>query len=315
MSAGQKGARNVLDQAGLEQLTDAWDIWAGRATTPGRSIGRSRVYLFFLLARYGGMRPGEIGAFRRSDLDSATGLLQTGDRRIFLPAGAMRPIRRIMSLPEAGEPDFLQMDAGFLRRTFYAVAELANLPPALCAPRALRYARACELLAMRVNPDTVAKSLGFKNPLHLTSLLPLPAAANAKSGNRFTCLITALETGNRTARIFFRLAPHIDLYCICPLENLLMLEPRIGHTATIHIPPASVFPAQAFENCANELECHLLSTEADQHELRLHLAINAHMQLLALVARNNTNSGLFAPGEKLAVHIPPHSIELCQTDL
>ncbi|MBD5642023.1 MAG: hypothetical protein HDQ91_06355 [Desulfovibrio sp.] len=310
MGAGKAETRRVLTPAELESLTDAWSIWIGEAATPGRRLARLRLHLFFLLARFGGLRLAEIASFTPSQLDLATGYLRLEDRGLFMPAGAMRAARRILALAEAGNPEFLRLDSGFLRRAFYGVAELAGLPPALCAPRALRYARANELLAMRMPLELVARSLGFKNPLQLAALFP-PACENAdNSPNSLAGLVLRLEAGQRSARLLIELAPGTYLQVISPLADLLAIEPRPGHAARLHIPPACIFPAANFPDSENRLACALADITGDQFEICLTLGLGSRLKLQAVMSPLVTDFTKFRPGKNFAVHIPPHLIRL-----
>ena len=300
---GQPG-RAVLGQSGLDKLTDAWAIWA--ESESGRGLSRLRLHLYFLLARFGGLRPAEISAFQPSWLDLATGLLSLGERRIFLPAIAMRPLRRILTLAEARKPGFLQMDAGFLRRTFYAVGKLAGLAPALCAPRALRNARALELLRTRMPPELVARTLGFKNPLALPDSLP----ENGVTPNCLAALLLSLETCGNSARLVCEISAHARLNCICSLEDLLYLECQPGQMMTLYAPPGALLPADIFPDCANRLECVLVAITEDPLETRLALAYERKLRLTAAYDRLAPNFTKPQPGELYPVHIPAHLIQL-----
>lgn len=302
---GQAG-RAVLGQSGLDKLTAAWAIWA--ESESGRGLSRLRLHLYFLLARYGGLRPAEISAFQSSWLDLATGLLSLGERRIFLPAMAMRPLRRILTLAEAREAGFLQIDAGFLRRTFYAVGELAGLAPALCAPRALRNARALELLRTRMPPELVARALGFKTPLALPDDLP----ADGATPNLLPALLLSLDTCGNSARLICEISPRARLSCICSLEDLLTLECQPGQMLTLYAPPGALLPAEIFPDCANRLECVLLAITEDQLETRFALAHERKLRLTAAYDRLAPNFTRPQPGELYTVHIPPHLLQLRQ---
>lgn len=153
-----------LTAIGLNQLGAAWEIWASEPQSAARRVARARLHLLFLLIRFGGLRLGEAFCFEAgNDLDRQTGrLLVSGQyaRAIILPMPPMRLLRRILSLHEAETPGFAQLDAGFCRRTFYDVAARAGIHPALAGPRALRQARAHELLRLHVSPGNIREYLG-----------------------------------------------------------------------------------------------------------------------------------------------------------
>ena len=115
--------RNHLTREQLESLTLCWEQWEAEATTRTQKILRARLHLIFLLMRYGGLRLGEVLALEpRACIDTVTGMLRVSGsnaREILLPVSAMRNIRRILGLPQAAEPDFLQFDQSFLRKKFW----------------------------------------------------------------------------------------------------------------------------------------------------------------------------------------------------
>lgn len=151
----------------LGQLSDSWEIWTEQAPTTGRKIARLRLHTIFLLIRYGGLRLGEAFNFQlASDLDCQSGLIHIGGskaREIILPVPPMRLLRPAATLEEARQKDFLRLDPGFCRKIFYTVAEMARVNPKLAGPRALRKARALELINLHMPLNLVWSFLGLTN--------------------------------------------------------------------------------------------------------------------------------------------------------
>lgn len=308
----ERGAAKVilLDRQELARLTDAWAIWAREATSPGRAVARARLHLFFLLARYGGLRSSEIRAFvEEAKFDSQSGLLQLKDRRLFLPTAALRPMRRILSLPEAGAKDFLRPDAGFLRRTFYEMAALSNLPPAACAPRALRYARAAELLAMHIPPQTVANTLGISSASQLARLFVHDNAPPAPL-NSFSAVIAALETDYRAGRLILQTLCGLEFSAILPLDQLADIEAGAGKSVTAAVLPGLIFPSATPLPFANRLHCERLSLAVDGVETRLRLLAGGQIELLALLDMAICDIEYLRQNADLDVYIPAHAIRL-----
>lgn len=306
------GAASVLNPRELALLTDVWEIWAESAPTPARGVARARTHLFFLLARFGGLRPAEIGALNPlAACDLAGGLLKINERRLFLPAAALRPLRRILTLPECAEPGFLRLDDGFIRKTFYAVSELAKLPATLCAPRALRYARALELLTLSVPPHLVAKTLGFSSPLRLAGLMRDKGGGER---NSFAALLTRVETGSRSARLFFELPGGEPLYCLCGLDELLDLETEPGRMVDIEIPPGSLLPEPYPKRGGNILDCRVLSVGGDHLEILLELRSKAGLELLAALDPLVAERASCAVGQSLALRVPARAVKLRARD-
>lgn len=297
--------QSVLNHDELERLTAVWETWAQNAQSPNRFIGRARLHLFFLLARYAGLRSSEIAAFsEQAVLDRQTGLLQLKDRKLFLPPAALRPIRRILALPEAEQKNFLRLDAGFLRRTFYEAARLAGLKPEACAPRALRYARALELLEMHMPLQSVASCLGIANPLHIAQLA---ASRNESDGaNRFTAILSVFYTDYRSGKLILQLDEKIVLTAITSLGELADIEPAAGKPLTVFLPPGLIFPslvALPMENC---LHCKLVSLTKDSIEYRLELQIQTGQRLTAVMDASLWDNKM-QTDMMLNVYIPAHA--------
>lgn len=309
---GKRGDDGIicLGRAELERLTDTWTVWAESAPSPVKAITRLRLHLFFLLARYGGLRLSEIYSFSPlAALDRETGLLQTAGRRMFLPPVAMRSLRRILSLPEASGADFMKLDAGFVRKTFYARGRAAGLPPEACAPRALRYARCRELLELRTPPQVASRLLDID-----------PASesfARLKSMNKAECLanhldafLTAIQTDFHAGRLFFESAAGGRLQGIFPLDDLAELEPVIGSPVTIHILPELIFPSTMPLPMANCLKCQIISGAADTVESRFRLSSPEWGELLALPDTSVLNLADKTEGAWINVHIPASAIKI-----
>lgn len=300
---------STLNHEELEKLTGVWESWANESKSPRRFVGRARMRLFFLLARYAGLRSSEIFSFsEQAALDSQTGLLQLKDRKLFLPPVALRPIRRILSLPEASDKDFLRIDPGFLRRTFYEMARKADLKPEACAPRALRLARALEMLEGRAPMRLVISSLGITNPLNLARLAA-ERLGSATSANRFPALLVDMFADYRSAKLFLRLAEEIILTSILDLGELSDIEPAHGKPLVVFIPPGLVFPSQVplpMENC---LSCEIISLARDSVESRMRLRVQAGIELLSIIDSSLWDEN-FKPGANINAYIPARALKI-----
>lgn len=311
MNAGTKAEKKAgyLEPEELARLTDTWEIWARSATSPSRAVSRARLHLFFLLARYGGLRSSEIYTFFQTGaIDQHTGLLRVNNRRLFLPSSAMRPLRRILALPEANEPAFLRLDAGFIRRSFYNVAQLANLPPDACAPRALRYGRALELLKARVSPRLIAESLGFSSPEQFLRIFEI--YGDNLAYNEFPVIVMGLQIDYHSARVIYKYASDVFLEGVYSLEELAFIEPAVNKPATITIPPGLVFPSITPLPMANCLRCLVLSYVREAVEARIILSNSSGIELLATPDCNSFAPDCVRPGMEIDVYIPAHAIKL-----
>lgn len=254
-----------LSPVQLENLSISWENWYNEARTPGRKIGRARLYLIFLLARYGGLRLKEALSLNLAqDIDYATGVVRVkgeSPRRILLPLNGLRPIRRLLSLPEAQEPNFLQLDGSFIRKTFYSVAprELRLM----ASPRALRYARGQELLALHTPPDLAGQYLGLSQ----TGILEL--TKHSQETNTFICIIRKIETDIFSAALTAKTNTGIGFYTVCNTQEILSSDFHEGMVIKVKIASERIFifsNLKFVQNMANVLSGKIVSIYEDNFE-------------------------------------------------
>lgn len=270
----------------LENLTLAWEKWAIAPLSPARKISRFRAYLVFLLIRYGGLRLGEAFSLDMArDLRTDTGMITVrgaSARTVFLSVGAMRRIRFILAMREADRNDFLRLDPGFARRTFYSVAQEASLQKALGGPRAIRYARGLELLAMHMPLSQVQEYLGLKKASQISSFLRFArelshdpkvdgGASITADVNSYMCMVNSLELDFMSARVELETFSGLRLYAMCPAEIFMKLEPQPGQALKSVVDPARIIlvaPGAAV-SAANSLTCLVESVYNGRVNLRL----------------------------------------------
>lgn len=262
----------------LENLTISWENWYNEARTPGRKIARARLFLIFLLARYGGLRLKEtLGLDLSRDIDCVTGFLQVkGEfpRRILLPINSLRPIRRLLSLAEAQEPDFLKLDSSFIRKTFYAVAP-EDLR-AMASPRSLRYARWGELLALHTPPDLAGQYLG----LSPSGLLDL--TKDFQETNTFICVIRSIETALVSTALTVKTNTDILFYILCNTQEVLSSDFQEGMVVKAKIASERIFIFSSLEflpNIANILEGKIVSIYEDNFEYFFNIVLESGEEL------------------------------------
>lgn len=241
----------------LEQLTLRWEAWEKEATTTAKKIVRARLHLLFLLIRYGGLRLGEALALNvREAVDTVTGMVhvpEPGGRDVLLPLSCMKHIRRILSLPEAGDAAFLHFDQGFVRRKFYAVAEGMGLSPGMAGPRAIRYARGLELLELHVPFNVVQAFLGQQKSSQVTEFLDFAGGeakrlvrgsaqseAGEEADNVFIGIVTGMQTGMRCASVEVTTFSDLVITALLELREFTALELHLNQVATVAIDPEHI---------------------------------------------------------------------------
>lgn len=124
----------------LDAVSKAFLDWykASVSTTQGRS--RGRLWLVFLLIRYGALRLGEVLAIDdRTDLDFARSVVSVRGqnfRELQFPEAIMTEIRQVLESPLMFglRGEVLHLDQGYVRRIFYERAKDVDLPKESSAP-------------------------------------------------------------------------------------------------------------------------------------------------------------------------------------
>ena len=311
----EQTGKSFLDKEELEIFTLAFENWAFQTDNPVKIASRARVHLFFLLTRYGAMRSQEIfNCDCHKDIDLSTGQIHVEKRSLFLPVHALRSLRKILSLPESGNANFLRLDSGFIRRTFSAIAQMAGLNPELCSPRALRYARAAEMYALHIPVSVIARIMGSQNVLSLEKLLlPQKKPARTESGqNVFYAIVRQIETANISARLILELSKSTFIYAICQLNTLLNAEPALNRSILISIPPeAVIFLEKSPRENLNIYECEIINMKHDYFETRIDLKFNHEIRIYTLIPLScHLSYDTYNTGEKVHIYIPPRLISL-----
>lgn len=161
----------------LDAVSKAFLDWykASVSTTQGRS--RGRLWLVFLLIRYGALRLGEVLSIDdRTDLDFARSVVSVRGqnfRELQFPEAIMTEIRQVLESPLmfACAAEVLHLDQGYVRRIFYERAKDVDLPKELLSPRVIRHSRGIELLRGDVPLKIVQQFLGQQSPTLTASYL------------------------------------------------------------------------------------------------------------------------------------------------
>ena len=178
--AANSPSENVrhLTSEQLDAVSKAFLDWykASVSTTQGRS--RGRLWLVFLLIRYGALRLGEVLAIDdRTDLDftrSVVSVRGQNFRELQFPEAIMTEIRQVLESPLMFglRGEVLHLDQGYVRRIFYERAKDVDLPKELLSPRVIRHSRGIELLRGDVPLKIVQQFLpGSRGPTLTASYL------------------------------------------------------------------------------------------------------------------------------------------------
>lgn len=163
-----------LSQEQLDTATQAFARWRAEAKNPTQSRSRGRIWLAFMLIRYGALRLGELLSLddRKDILFARNQIAVSGShsRKVLLPDTVMEEVERFLTSPMCFSlrGQVLQLDQGYLRRKFYERAKDCGLPGRLFNPRIIRHSRAIELLQGGVPLQVVQTFIGQQN-LNMTA--------------------------------------------------------------------------------------------------------------------------------------------------
>lgn len=270
-----------LNRNMLEQLTLRWEAWEAEATTTAKKIVRARLHLLFLLIRYGGLRLGEaLNLPVKKAVDTITGMVHIpdpGSRDVLLPLACMKHIRRILSLPEAEQEDFLRFDQGFVRKKFYAVAEGMGLSPGMAGPRAIRYARGLELLELHVPFNVVLAFLGQQKNTQIAEFLDFaggevkrivrgesPKKNKEDDENAFIGIVTAIVTGMRAVSVEVTTFSDLVITALCEERQFMNTELHLNQVVTVIIDPERI--VLSAERTTTGLQGPVRATVASMHQ-------------------------------------------------
>lgn len=248
-----------LDHAGLSTLTESFTAWRDIPANPARARSRSRVWLLYLVVRYGALKLGEaIALDDRYDLDFTNSTVRVGGenaRQVQLPKEAAAEIEKVLSSPMMASlrGEVFALDQGFVRRKFYERADACGIPRELANPRGLRHSRAVELLREGVPLTVVQSLLGHQN-VNLTAqyvsfseqdiqrivnyYILKETQMKTSARNSFTGKVAAIRAGDILAEVEVVTPAGLRVVSVITLDSLGVLGIREGSlvTATVKAP-------------------------------------------------------------------------------
>ena len=194
-----------LTQEQLDMATNAFGSWCSEAKTPMQSRSRNRLWIAFLLIRYGAMRLGEVLALDdRKDIrinNCQVVVRGSHARMVLLPEPVMDKIGKLLAAPMfySMRGQVLALDQGYLRRKFYERAKACGLPGTLFNPRVIRHSRAIELLRGGVPLQVVQSFMGQQNLTLAAQYLEFSGASAQRIVQQYINRETKMKTSARNA--------------------------------------------------------------------------------------------------------------------
>lgn len=248
-----------LDQLQLHSLTESFRKWYSSTANAQRRRARGRIWLLYLLVRYGALKLGEVLALDdRGDFDFAGGAVTVrGDheRTVQLPEEAWRDIRRLLDDPMNAslQSEVFKLDPGFVRRKFYERADECDIPRDMANPRVIRHSRAVELLREGVPLKVVQSILGHQS-VNLTAqyvtfsdndirrivnyYILKETRMKTSARNSFTGKVTGIRAGNILTEVEVTTASGLKVVSVITQDSMasLGIKPGLLVTATVKAP-------------------------------------------------------------------------------
>lgn len=205
VSGTVSGNKKFLTREQLETATRSFAEWCADAKNPLQKRSRNRLWMAFLLMRYGALRLGEVLALDdRSDirpLSSQIVVKGSHERKVLLPKSVMHTIEGLIASPMyfSLRGQIFNLDPGYLRRKFYERARACSLPGKLFNPRVIRHSRAVELLCGGVPLQVVQSFLGQQHGNPAAAYLEFSGEAVHNIVKRYITRENKMKTSARNA--------------------------------------------------------------------------------------------------------------------
>jgi molybdate transport system regulatory protein len=312
-----------LDIVALARTTSVFAAWRERAANPTQRRSRSRIWLIFLLLRYGGLRLGEVLSLDdREDIDPHGAFLRVRGsyaRVVQMPNDVMGVIRELLE-----EPMFLGLrgklaaiDQGYLRRKFYALAEPCGLPRELLNPRVLRYSRGLELLDGGVPPQAVRLFLGRQTETRGPALESLSGESawrimqqyfirevkmKTSARNVFIGRVSKITRDALLAEVELLTPEGLKIVAMITEESCASMNLDLGRIVTAHIKAPWVMLAQgeaAGISARNKLTGRVGAVKQSALATEVLLELREGGQICALITSGSAQRLDLAPGREV----------------
>ena len=308
----------------LDAVTASFRAWHASAATAPQSRSRGRLWLLFLLIRYGALRLGEALALDdRTDLDFSKSLViirgQNG-RELQFPDAIMEEIRQVLESPVMFglRGTVLHLDQGYVRRTFYERAGEQSLSRELLSPRVIRHSRGIELLRGDVPPKIVQQFLGQQSPVLTANCLHFPqetaqrivhthlrreAMKKTSARNTFTGTINRITRGALLAEVEILTTTGLAVVAVITGESADALALREGMTATASIkaPWVIVSTGEAATSARNHFSGTVQSVQIGDIEAEIIVSLEEGSSVCAIVTAQSARKLKLVPGKPVSV--------------
>ena len=296
-------------------------------------IARLRLWLAFLLLRYGALRLGEVLAFDDTrDIDVTDGVVHVHGayaRQVPLPARALRHVVEAVGMPEA-QPmrgHLTRLDEGYLRRCLYARARECGVAPSLISARALRTGRALELARGGMPLRIVHTFLGQRSNDRLTGFLQYSAQdqhaiinyylrrevrMKTSARNVFAGQITALRHSGILTEVTVQTPTGLCLLAIITAESCRALDLAEGKSvvATVKAPWVMIAKSETLEVGCNIFAGTVVSVQDADVATEVVVRLSDGMLMCALLSTESAKPMALKEGSQVHVLFKAFSVVL-----
>ena len=327
-----KGTKRLTGEQ-LDAVTASFAEWYAEAKNPLQRRSRARLWLAFLLMRYGALRLGEVLSIddRKDFRHKANQLSVRGAnaRRVLLPQPVMEQIAALLQSPMmfglGGE--IFHLDPGYLRRKFYERAKACALPGKLFNPRVIRHSRAIELLCSGVPLQVVQSFLGQQNLNMTANFLEFSGDAvenivgryiereekmKTSARNSFTGRVSKIARDGLLVEVELTTMAGLKIVAIITEESQQNLNLVSGSIATAIIKAPWVFLAADNDKSTNSARnCfHGSIAEIKKTEVACEVVTNLAdgTKVCSLISRDSVDSMGLVPGMDIQVLFKAFSV-------
>ncbi len=317
----------------LDAVSQSFLEWYRAAATNAQCRSRGRIWLVFLLIRYGALRLGEALALNdREDIDFARSLVIVRGqvvRELQFPENIMEEIRQILESPVMFglRGEVLRLDQGYVRRMFYERSKDANLPKELLSPRVIRHSRGIELLRGDVPLKIVQQFLGQQSPaltasyLHFShedarrivhSHLRREAMKKTSARNAFTGIINRIKRSDLLAEVEILTNTGLTVVAVITTDSADNLELREGlnATATIKAPWVIINTGDAPTSARNHFSGKVKSIQTGDIETEVVVSLDEGSTVVALITTQSAHKLKLDAGKPVSVMFKAFAVVL-----
>ena len=317
----------------LDAVAKSFLDWYKGAVSTTQSRSRGRLWLVFLLIRYGALRLGEALALDdRNDLDFTRSLVIVrgqNPRELQFPEAIMGEMRQVLESPVMFglRGEVLHLDQGYVRRIFYERAKDVDLPKDLLSPRVIRHSRGIELLRGEVPLKIVQQFLGQQSPtltasyLHFSredarqivhSHLRREAMKKTSARNAFTGTINRITRGDLLVEVEILTGTGLKVVAVITAESADNLELRegINTTATIKAPWVILSTGDAPTSARNHFSGKVQSVQLGEIEAEVLVTLDEGSTVCAVITAQSARQLKLEPGKPISVQIKAFAVVL-----